>query len=151
MKYQKKPFVIEAYQTSEEKIIHTLEGDMKASVGDYIITGIKGEQYPCKPDIFKELYIPVKGEDENTGMSIGEAITALEEGKRCARKAWNGKNQYIELVYNASYIDGKGNLINAKHDTYGNKVISFVGTFGIQLGWLASQADLLSKDWYIVE
>lgn len=85
MKYQKKPIIIEAYQTSEEKIIHTLEGDMKASVGDYIITGIKGEQYPCKPDIFKELYIPVK--DKNAGMSIGEAITALEEGKRCARKA----------------------------------------------------------------
>ena len=93
--------------------------------------------------------MPLK--DENTGMSIGEAITALEVGKHCARKAWNGKNQYIELVYNASYIDGDGNLINAKHDTYGNKVIAFVGTFGIQLGWLASQADLLSKDWYIVE
>lgn len=149
MKYQKKPFVIEAYQTFEEKIIHTLEGDMKASVGDYIITGIKGEQYPCKPDIFKELYTPLK--DKKTDMSIGEAITALEVGERCARKAWNGKNQYIELVHNASYIDGNGNLINAKHDTSGNKVIAFVGTFGVQLGWLASQADLLSKDWYIVE
>lgn len=149
MKYQKKPIIIEAYQTFEEKIIHTLEGDMKASVGDYVITGIRGEQYPCKPDIFKATYTPVK--DENTGMSIGEAITALEESKRCARKAWNGKNQYIELVYNASYIDGNGNLINAKHDTSGNKVIAFVGTSGVQLGWLASQADLLSKDWYIVE
>ena len=149
MKYQKKPIIIEAYQTFEEKIIHTLEGDMKASVGDYVITGIRGEQYPCKPDIFKASYTPVK--DENTGMSIGEVITALEEGKRCARKAWNGKNQYIELVYNASYIDGNGNLINAKHDTSGNRVISFVGTSGVQLGWLASQADLLSKDWYIVE
>lgn len=129
MKYQKKPFIIEAYQTFEEKIIHTLEGDMKASVGDYIITGTKGEQYPCKPDIFKEIYTPLK--DKTTGMSIGEAITALEVGERCARKAWNDKNQYIELVHNASYIDGNGNLINAKHDTYGNKVIAFVGTFSI--------------------
>lgn len=51
MKYRKKPVVIEAYQTQEEKVIHTLEGDMKASVGDYIITGVNGEQYPCKPDI----------------------------------------------------------------------------------------------------
>ena len=41
MKYQKKPFVIEAYQTFEEKIIHTLEGDMKASVGDYILQVLK--------------------------------------------------------------------------------------------------------------
>ncbi|EKC47587.1 hypothetical protein LEA_19310 [human gut metagenome] len=40
-------------------MIHTLEGDMKASTGDYIITGINGEQYPCKPDIFEKIYEPV--------------------------------------------------------------------------------------------
>ncbi len=56
MKYRKKAIVIEAYQTKEEKIIHTLEGDMKASIGDYIITGVNGEQYPCKPDIFEKTY-----------------------------------------------------------------------------------------------
>lgn len=33
----------------------------------------------------------------------------------------------------------------------GNKAVAFVGTSGVQLGWLASQADLLSEDWYIVE
>lgn len=55
-KYVKKPVVIEAYVTDREKIIHTLEGDMKASAGDYIITGVNGEQYPCKPDIFKKTY-----------------------------------------------------------------------------------------------
>ena len=37
-------------------IIPTLEGDMKASIGDYIIRGIKGEYYPCKPDIFEMTY-----------------------------------------------------------------------------------------------
>jgi hypothetical protein len=36
--------------------IMTLEGDMYASVGDWIIKGIKGEFYPCKPDIFEETY-----------------------------------------------------------------------------------------------
>lgn len=147
--YRKKPIIIEAYQTFEEKIIPTLEGDMKASVGDYIITGVRGEQYPCKPDVFAKSYETVT--DGSDGMTIGQAISALEDGKRCARKAWNGKNQYIELVYNASYIDADGKLVNAKHDTSGNKVIAFVGTSGVQLGWLASQADLLSKDWYIVE
>lgn len=55
-RYRKKPVVIEAYQTEEEIIIHTLEGDMKASVGDYVITGVNGEQYPCKPDIFEKTY-----------------------------------------------------------------------------------------------
>ena len=55
-RYRKKPVVVEAYKTDKELIIHTLEGDMKANVGDYIITGVKGEQYPCKPDIFEATY-----------------------------------------------------------------------------------------------
>lgn len=37
-------------------IISTLEGDMLASIGDYIIKGVKGEFYPCKPDIFENTY-----------------------------------------------------------------------------------------------
>jgi hypothetical protein len=36
--------------------IFTLEGPLMASVGDYIIRGVKGELYPCKPDIFKQTY-----------------------------------------------------------------------------------------------
>lgn len=55
-KYRKKPVVIEAYKTDHEFDIETLEGTMRASVGDYIITGIDGEQYPCKPDIFEKTY-----------------------------------------------------------------------------------------------
>lgn len=54
--YRKKPVVVEAYQTHKERIIHTLEGDMRADKGDYIITGVNGEQYPCKPDIFEKTY-----------------------------------------------------------------------------------------------
>lgn len=52
-KYRKKPVVIEAYQTDKVLTIHTLEGDM-------IITGVDGEQYPCKPDIFEKTYEPVE-------------------------------------------------------------------------------------------
>ncbi len=55
-KYIKKPVVIEAYQTDVEVVIHTLEGDMIARPGDYIITGVEGEQYPCKPEIFHKTY-----------------------------------------------------------------------------------------------
>ena len=62
MKYRKKPIVIEAYQTKKEIIINTLEGDMKANIGDYIITGVNGEVYPCKPDIFEKTYEKVEGE-----------------------------------------------------------------------------------------
>ncbi len=58
-KFRKKPAVVEAFQTDKELVIHTLEGDMKADAGDWIITGVHGEQYPCKPDIFEETYEPV--------------------------------------------------------------------------------------------
>lgn len=59
-KYRKIPIVLEAYQTEEEMDIETLEGVMHASIGDYIVTGVKGEKYPVKPDIFKNLYEEVK-------------------------------------------------------------------------------------------
>lgn len=58
MKYRKKPVVIEAYVTNEPVDIETLEGTMHANPGDYIITGVNGEQYPCKPDIFAKTYEP---------------------------------------------------------------------------------------------
>ena len=60
MKFRKKPVVIEAYQTQEELDIFTLEGVMHAAPGDWIITGVNGEQYPCKPDIFEKTYEPVE-------------------------------------------------------------------------------------------
>lgn len=85
MKYRKKPVVIDAWQFTEENknmllhdlqkqqmniqpsyegakpaiLIPTLEGEMKASIGDYIIKGVNGEFYPCKPDIFMATYEPV--------------------------------------------------------------------------------------------
>ena len=43
------------YQTNG-LVIHTLEGDVVADVNDYIIIGVKGEAYPCKPDIFEMTY-----------------------------------------------------------------------------------------------
>lgn len=55
-KFVKKPVVVEAYQTDEEIYIETLEGLMKADVGDWIIRGVKGECYPCKPDVFDMTY-----------------------------------------------------------------------------------------------
>ena len=60
MKFRKKPVVIEAYQTDKEMDIETLEGTLHANVGDWIITGVKGEKYPCAPDIFEQTYEPVE-------------------------------------------------------------------------------------------
>ena len=63
MKFRKKPVTIEAYQTDVPLDIETLEGVMHASPGDWIITGVNGEKYPCKPDIFEKTYEPVEEED----------------------------------------------------------------------------------------
>lgn len=78
-KYRKKPVVVEAVkvetlddvydfcgldnttQPLHDKVgIITLEGTMWASVGDYIIKGVQGEFYPCKPDIFEQTYEPAE-------------------------------------------------------------------------------------------
>ena len=75
MKYRKKPVVIEAVQWNGKNHdemesfvglsagvgldyvwITTLEGTMQASKGDYVIKGVQGEFYPCKPDIFEATY-----------------------------------------------------------------------------------------------
>ena len=84
MKYRKKPVVIDAVEFTEENKdqvfnfitcnryslkdgdgkptlkIQTLEGYMLAVLGDYIIRGVKGEFYPCKPDIFNLTYEALK-------------------------------------------------------------------------------------------
>ena len=46
-------------------VIKTFEGEHLASIGDYIIKGVKGEFYPCKPDVFEATYEPVKEERVN--------------------------------------------------------------------------------------
>lgn len=50
-----------SWDSATEVYIKTLEGTMTASIGDYIIKGVKGELYPCKPDIFEQTYEEVNG------------------------------------------------------------------------------------------
>ena len=84
-------------------------------------------------------------------MDFGEAIIAMRKGKKLQRKGWNGKEQYIELAKNISYLNTAGEIINCNHENIGNCAIAFVGTSGVQMGWLASQADMLADDWQIVK
>ena len=83
-------------------------------------------------------------------MDFGDAIKLLKEGKKLQRKGWNGKNQYIELATAVSYKNADGMVVNCDHSYIGNKAIAFVGTSGVQMGWLASQADMLANDWKVV-
>ena len=96
-------------------------------------------------DVFEEAY------RETTAMPFGLAIEAAKKGKRIARAGWNGKNQYVELASGISYVNGDAHIVNVNHDNIGNKALAFVGTSGVQMGWLASQADMLADDWCFAE
>lgn len=61
-KYRKLPVEIEAVRLTRQVSIKTLEGTMVGEPGDWLITGVKGEQYPCKDDVFRATYEPVDGE-----------------------------------------------------------------------------------------
>lgn len=84
-------------------------------------------------------------------MNFGLALEEIKKGNKVSRKGWNGKNQYIELAENISYKNINGEIVNAEHYAIGNRAIAFVGTSGVQLGWLASQSDMLAEDWQIVK
>jgi hypothetical protein len=62
-KFRKKPVVIEAVQITRPGTVETLEGLMEGKPGDWLITGVKGEKYFCKDDIFKMTYEPVSEPD----------------------------------------------------------------------------------------
>lgn len=96
-------------------------------------------------EVFDEAYRPTDA------MTFGLAIEAMKAGKKVARAGWNGKNQHIELASCISYKSPEGQLVNADHDAIGNQAVAFCGTSGVQMGWLASQADMLAEDWRIVE
>lgn len=84
-------------------------------------------------------------------MDFSTALILLKHGRKVQRKGWNGKNQYIELATNISYVNANKEVVNVDHKDMGNKAIAFVGTSGVQLGWLASQSDMLSEDWQEVD
>lgn len=63
IRVRKKPVEVEAWKTDRKIYIETLEGTMEARPGDWIIRGVNGELYPCKPDVFEKTYeIIDKGE-----------------------------------------------------------------------------------------
>ena len=84
-------------------------------------------------------------------MDFGEAIKKVKAGYKIQREGWNGKEQYVELASSISYVNAQGKIVNIEHAAIGNKALAFVGTSGVQLGWLASQADMLAEDWKCVE
>lgn len=84
-------------------------------------------------------------------MTFSGAIMELKYGKKLKRKNWNGQDQYITIGSNISWKEPDGTIVNLENKTMGNKAIIFHDTMGCQVGWLASQGDLLSDDWVVVE
>ena len=84
-------------------------------------------------------------------MDFGEAIKKVKAGYKIQREGWNGKQQYVELATSISYVNAQGKIVNVEHAAIGNNALAFVGTSGVQLDWLASQADMLAEDWKCIE
>ena len=97
-------------------IIHTLEGDMEVSKGDYVIKGVKGEFYPCKPDIFQQTY-----ESTETQKKLEEAAEEFAEGE------WDG-----------AAVDTDGNPLYAQDE------IEYAFKAGAE--WQAEQGHSVSED-----
>jgi hypothetical protein len=68
-------------------VIGTLEGDMTVSPGDWIIRGVKGEVYPCKPDIFQATYEPVAA-CGRCGQPVAQPGMTRRDGQPVARAQW---------------------------------------------------------------
>ena len=135
-------------------------GEHKTGEPGYMVEYPDGYTSWSPKEVFEEAYrkadldfiFNVREEYQNATQTIGEfgfdkAIRLLKKGLRLSRKGWNGKNQYIVVVNCLSYIDECGAIVNSDHKDIGNAAIAFVGTSGTQVGWLASQADMLAEDW----
>lgn len=155
MKYRKKPVEIEAIQLTEDNVVEvltfcnrdeivasnedgtisikTLEGTMLASINDYIIRGVKGELYPCKPDIFEVTYDKVEDAvtlpaDGHRIVSFSEPIANLVEWLQADPqvKLVNVNNEYksvhFEVEYNQELI-GRPGILGSSITIYEGTVI----------------------------
>lgn len=129
----------------ESIIMHTKDGEeldiRETQVVEYTLGNILSDEWI----VADENNCPELGGEAT--FSFGEAIKYLKRGMKVARKGWNGKKQYIQLASGISYKTADNQIVNCEHDAIGNKAVAFVGTSGVQMGWLASPADMLAEDW----
>ena len=140
-----------AYRVSNDRAHHIIVTDPADAFANYpqVEEGYRvryqdGYESWSPKDVFEEAY------RRTDAMTFGMAIEAARKGRKIARKGWNGKGQYVELATGISYVNPTGEIINASHEVIGNRAFAFVGTSGVQMGWLASQADMLAEDWVII-
>ena len=87
-------------------------------------------------------------------MNFGEAIIALKQGQKVARKGWNGKGMFLYLVSEGSYpvkMDAAKSIADENGNVKYGPYVALKSANGIVYPWNASQADMLSEAWEIVE
>ena len=85
-------------------------------------------------------------------MSFGDALEAMKNGERVAREGWNGKDMYIFIACEPDFVtDADISAFDNQDVETGDVICMKTAQNTFQLGWLASQADMLAEDWYIVE
>ena len=88
----------------------------------------------------------------NQGLCFGVALEAAKNGARIAREGWNGKNQYVFLAKGLEFNTEADLSAYEEHGVYVHDALAIkTAADQIQIGWLASQSDMLACDWYIVE
>ena len=86
------------------------------------------------------------------GMNFGLDIEAAKMGKKIARAGWNGKDMYVFLAYEADFVtDADISEFDQLEVEVCDMLVMKTAQNTFQPGWLASQADMLADDWYIVE
>lgn len=103
-------------------------------------------------NVLSDEWVPANGENcsimgGTPTFDFGDAIKYMKRGLKVKHQGWNGKNQHIELTRNISYVEPDGTVQNCDHEAIGNMAIAFGGTSGVQMGWLASQVDMLADEW----
>ena len=96
-------------------------------------------------DVFEDAY------RQTDAMNFGLAIEAMKNGERVARKGWNGKDMYVFLAYEADFVtDADISAVDLVEVEVGEMRVMKTAQDTFQPGWLASQADMLADDWYLV-
>ena len=97
-------------------------------------------------DVFNNAY------KETEGMSFGMAIEAMKKGFKVARQGWNGKDQYVFLISGSEFQKslgwGFGEYVG--EPAIQSSLAIKTTANHVQIGWLASQSDMLSNDWAVV-
>ena len=140
--------------------IETLEGKMLANYGDYIIKGVNGEFYPCKPDIFEKTYDKA---DDSSVMGFGDAIEVLKQGGTVRRSGWNGKGlmvfKQVPAHIESDIIPKMQSLSQSAKDLilrskgfidYTSQCLIYNENNGRADSWVPSISDVFAEDWEIV-